>query len=459
MIIWPYIIFLALMITMNCFSQNTISFRPLRYDEDYSYLSSDTSNNWYYHLKFNPLSKDRKTYLSVGGDLRYQYFWFKNEKWGEDPPDPDGFILTRYLAQVDFHAGKYFRTFLQFQSSFANGETKPLSSVDENELDFHQGFVECRLALQKQSEFILRIGRQEFSYGSQRLVAFRDGPNNRQSFDAVKLIYNARNISSNLFYSYYVVARTGIFNDRLNPNTKLWGIYTVVNNVPVIKNMDLYYLGLWKASAVFDDGSGKELRHSLGMRIWGMNNGWEYDCESVYQFGKFGSSTISAWTGSCNISYIFFHSLFKPQFGLKTELISGDKNYGDSRLNTFNPLFPRGAYFGLAALIGPSNLADIHPYIEFKIFRNASWQTGYDLFWRMSVNDGLYGPNVKMIYSGRKTSSKEIGKQLGNAFVYTPIKFLYFRAEFTWFNTGGYLKQAGPGKDLLMAAGTIQFRF
>jgi hypothetical protein len=447
------------MVSMQCFSQYEKVFKLLRYDEDYSFLLDDSSNNWYNHLKFYPVSKDGKTYLSIGGELRYQYFWFKNQAWGADPPDPDGYILTRYLAQVDFHRSKWFRVFIQFQSSFANGETKPLTPVDENELDFHQGFMEFRWPLQKQSEWIVRIGRQEFSYGSQRLVAVRDGPNNRQAFDGVKLIYNARNMSSSLFYSYYVVARTGIFNDSFNPNTKFWGVYTVINSVPVIKNIDLYYLGIWKAATIFDDGSGKELRHSLGMRIWAVNNGWQYDVEAVYQFGKFSSSTISAWTASSNISYTFFHSLLKPQFGLKTELISGDKNYGDSRLNTFNPLFPRGAYFGLAAVIGPSNLADIHPYIEFQLSRNLNWQTGYDLFWRMSEHDGLYGPNTIMIYSGKETSSKEIGRQLGNDLVYTPNAFLYFRTEFTWFNAGEYLKQVGPGKDMLMAAATIQFRF
>jgi Alginate export len=449
----------ALLVSVNCFSQYESVFKPLRYDEDYTFLFNDSAGNWYNHLKFKPVSKDGKTYLSIGGELRYQYFWFKNEAWGEDPADPDGFILTRYLAQVDFHAGKYFRAFVQFQSSFANGEVKTPSPVDENELDFHQGFVDFRLPLQKKGELILRIGRQEFAFGSQRLVAVRDGPNNRQSFDAAKLIYNGRNVSSNLFYSYYVVSKTGIFNDGFNPNTKFWGIYTVVNKVPVFRNIDFYYLGLWKANSKFDDGTGKELRHSVGARIWGINNWWQYDFEAVYQFGKFANSTISAWTASYNISYIFFHSLFKPQFGLKTELISGDKNYGDGRLNTFNPLFPRGSYFGLAALIGPSNLADIHPYTEFQLFRNLSWQTDYDLFWRMSINDGLYGPNTIMIYSGKKTTSKEIGKQLGNAIVFTPNAFLYFRAEFTWFNAGEYLKQVGPGKDILMTVGTIQFRF
>jgi len=69
----------ALLVSVPCFSQDQIFFKPLRYDEDYSFLLNDTSNNWYYHLKFNPISNDGKTYLSIGGELRYQYFWFRNQ--------------------------------------------------------------------------------------------------------------------------------------------------------------------------------------------------------------------------------------------------------------------------------------------------------------------------------------------------------------------------------------------
>jgi hypothetical protein len=55
----------------------------------------------------------------------------------------------------------------------------------------------------------------------------------------------------------------------------------------VLKNFDLYYLGLWKQNAAFDDGEGEERRHSIGTRIWNMKGDWHYDMEALYQFGKF----------------------------------------------------------------------------------------------------------------------------------------------------------------------------
>jgi hypothetical protein len=228
--------------------------------------------------------------------------------------------------------------------------------------------------------------------------------------------------------------------------------------VPVVKNFDLYYLGIHKKTAAFDDGKGMETRHSVGTRIWDTGPSWQYDLEGLYQFGYLSANRISAWTLSANISYTF-QTILKPQIGLKTEAISGDKNRGDSKLNTFNPLFPKGAYFGLAALIGPYNLVDAHPYISLSITKKLLLSADYDLFYRMDRNDGLYAVNGRLIYSSKDGNSRKIGQQLGSALEYSPNKHLYFRQELTWFSARDFLKQAGPGKDILMFGSTITFKF
>ncbi len=454
-----FIIFLLYFHQVDIYAQSIPAFKPLRYDEDYTLLKNDGSYSWYKKTKYNPLSKKRETYISFGGEVRYQYFYFKNEDWGEAPKDKDGYILTRYLAHADFHAGKYFRSFVQLQSSFANGKLTKPSGVDENQLDLHQAFVDISLPVTKQQKLIMRLGRQELSYGSQRLVAVRDGPNNRQSFDAAKLMYSSNDLKADAFFSHYVLSNQNIFDDGFNKNTKFWGAYMVLNKIPVLQNMDFYYFGLYKATSTFDDGKGKELRHSIGTRVWKKSGNWQYDFEGLYQWGKFASKDIAAWTISSNILYSFNSLKFKPQIGLKTELITGDRNYEDGKLNSFNPLFPRGAYFGLAALIGPSNLADIHPSVSFELSNKIDLNFDYDAFWRYSSNDGVYAPNVSLIYSGRNITTKFIGQQYSTELIYTPGNFLYFRAEITWFKPGGYLKAAGPGKDILFTGITLQLKF
>ena len=453
------LLLITLILSSRGFSQTIPAFKPLRYDENYLFLQKDSSADWYKKTKYSKLSKKGDVYISFGGDVRFQYFYFKNEAWGEAPQDNDGYILTRWLGHADFHVGKYFRTFVQLQSSLANGLERSASPVEENPLDIHQAFFDVMLPLHNNQELIFRVGRQELTYGSQRLVAFREGPNNRQSFDAARLIFSKKNLKTDLFYSHYVKSKEKIFDDGFNKNTKFWGGYAVINQVPVVKNIDFYYLGLWKSSATYDNGSGEETRHSIGSRIWNSRNNFHYDIEGLYQFGTLAEKRITAWTFSVNSGYKFNKARLKPDIGIKTELISGNKSYEGDQLQTFNPLFPRGSYFGLASIIGPSNLFDIHPSVSLDLTRKLFLNFDTDIFWRYSKNDGIYAPNASLIYTGKTSSQSFIGSQFSTDLVYIPNGFVNFRAEFTWFNTGPYLKDVGPGKDILFTCATIQVKF
>ncbi|MBT2560646.1 alginate export family protein [Pedobacter sp. ISL-68] len=451
------LIYLFLFLPFFCYGQKP-NFKSLRYDEDNAHFAQDSTATWYQRFKFIPLNTKKSSYLSFGGEFRSQYFNYVNPLWGDEPKDADGFVLSRYLLHSDLHLGKSLRAFVQLQSSLSNGEAEAPSAVNENPLDLHQAFLDFNFLSGKNHSLIFRIGRQELLYGSQRLVSVRDAPNNRQSFDGAKILFGAKRFKADAFFSHYVQAKNGIFDDVPTSNIALWGTYATLNQAPVINALDVYYLGIKKRSAVFDDGKGEELRHSIGLRSYKAGSNWQYDIEGLYQFGTFSNSKISAWTISANVSHAFDVNLH-PKLGLKTELISGDLDYADGKLNTFNPLFPRGGYFGLAALIGPSNLFDVHPSVEFSAARNLVWTTDYDVFYRLSKNDGIYAVNGRLLYSGKGTNAVHIGGQLGTSLEYTPMPFLYVRAEVNWFSAGAYLKQAGNGKDILMSGITFTLKF
>lgn len=144
---------------------------------------------------------------------------------------------------------------------------------------------------------------------------------------------------------------------------------------------------------------------------------------------------------------------------MKAELISGDRNPQNQRLGSFNAMFPRGAYFGLAALIGPANLADWHPSLILEPAKN--WQIGldYDLFWRFSRYDALYATNGAILYSGRNVSSNFIGSQASFNISKQWNSWIESSMEFTWFNAGAFLKEAGNGCNILFAGITIQAKY
>lgn len=449
---------LFLIFTFYCsflLAQNQFDFKPLRYDDDFQYLKNDTLKGIYESSKY--ISLDGNSYASLGGELRFQYQYVRNENWGDAKEDKDGYILNRYLLHSDWHLGKSVRLFFQLQSSISGSRIDP-SPVDENTLDIHQAFVDFNILEDGNRQFTIRPGRQELLYGSQRLISVREGPNNRLAFDAIRFLYKSKKFRNDIFYSHPVASQPKIFDDHFNEDAKLWGSYAVINNVGFLHSIDLYYLGIWKREMNFNDIQGKETRHSIGTRIWKNEGQWRYDFEAVYQFGKLGDNTINAWTLSSNTTYQFTNIKFNPKVGLKTELISGDQNKADGKLQSFNPLFPRGAYFGLVALIGPSNLFDIHPAIELEISEKAALNFDLDLFWRISENDGVYAPNMQLIYNSDSTE-KFIGTQPSSSFSYEVNPFLSFTAEVSWFEAGPYVKDAGTGKDVFFTAFTAQLKF
>lgn len=437
-------------------AQQKAVFQKLRYDDDVTYLK-DSSRNWYEKIKYIPLDRNENYFASFGGEARLQYTNTVNDKWGDESDEGDGYLLSRYLLHADVHLG-VFRTFFELQSSLANSKVDP-SPVDENQLDIHQAFLDIDFIRKEKQQLTLRTGRQEMMYGSQRLIAVREGPNSRLAFDAVKLFYKNNNWQTDAFYTHPIANKPGTFNDSFNESAQFWGSYTVLHKVPFIQNIDFYYLGLWKSRAVFNDAIGEENRQSIGTRIWKNKGNWKYDFEGVYQFGNINQKTISAWTISSFACYTFENIKFNPEIGLKTEIISGDKHSGDTHLETFNPLYPRGAYFGLVALIGPSNLIDVHPSIDFTLSEKWSLGIDYDIFWRQTRSDGLYAPNMQLLYSGKNTTERFIGSQLISNLDYAANDFLAFTLETGWFNAGPFLKEVGTGKDYFYAALTTQFKF
>ena len=264
---------------------------------------------------------------------------------------------------------------------------------------------------------------------------------------------------ADVFYTNYVASHRGIFDDKFNKDVKFWGSYLTKNEVFKNHGLDVYYLGIWKRIAVLNDARGKEVRHSVGTRFWNSKNNWLYDFEAIYQFGNIDHKEISAWTASIKTTYKFDAIKFKPTIGLKTEIISGDRRIGDNKIQTFNPLYAMGGYFGLAALIGPSNIIDIHPSLNMTLLKSVNFEIDYDIFCRYRAQDGIYRANSSLIYSDGDTNAKRIGNQLTAAIMYEPNGFFYMRAEMTSFKPGNYLKAVGPGKNLLFLGLTTQFKF
>ena len=277
-------------------------------------------------------------------------------------------------------------------------------------LDLHQAFVDVTIGMQP--TLSLRAGRQELAFGSSRLVSVRESPNVRQSFDGLRALLRAGAWKVDGFVTLPVNTKRGVFDDDPDTQRLFWGGY-VVHPVPLLPegHIDLYYLGLNREEAHFDQGSAHEVRHTLGLRLWGRPSPWDYNVEVVYQLGTFGEGQLHAWTAASDTGYTLRPVAGQPRLGLKADIISGDRNPRDWDLHTFNPLFPKGAYFGEIALIGPANLIDVHPSLDLHPTAHLIVSADWDVFWRESLHDGLYGNAVNLLRSGQRSRARSIGSQ------------------------------------------------
>ncbi|HKB14900.1 MAG TPA: alginate export family protein, partial [Planctomycetota bacterium] len=320
-------------------------YRQLRYEEDYSYLRDASRRaDPFDPLKYIPLSESGDAYLSLGGEVRERYERFHNANWGAGPQDDTGYFLQRYMAHADLHVGEDLRLFAQLKSGLEEGRTGGPRVPDEDRLDLHQAFGDWEIPLDPGRSLTLRAGRQEMSYGSSRLVSTREGPNVRQSFDGIRAIAHVEDGRADAFLTRPVETDPGVFDDGSDEDRVFWGTYATA---PVAEglSLDLYYLGLERNDATFDQGTADEHRHSVGTRLWGRPAPWDYNVELVYQFGTFGPGRISAWTLASDTGLTLEGTPLEPRLGVKADVASGDTDRSDSDLGTFNALFPKGSYF------------------------------------------------------------------------------------------------------------------
>jgi hypothetical protein len=278
------------------------AYRKLRYEEDWSVLRDPALRTDALDvLKYIPLDRPGSGFVTLGGEIRERYEYAQNPAWGSDPQDKNGTFLQRYEFYGDVRFA-HFRFFGELFSGLEDGRTGQPNSLDENELDLQQAFVDFSWGTGDNTT--VRLGRQEMLYGSSRLVDVREGPNVRRKFDGGRLLLDLDGWRVDLIAVRPSELNTGVFDDGIDNSQALWGIYAVRGPgwLP-LGAIDLYYLGYQNNRSHYEQGTAPETRHTWGMRLWGEAEGWDWNWEFIYQAGRFGSGDIQAWSIATDTGY------------------------------------------------------------------------------------------------------------------------------------------------------------
>lgn len=447
-------------------AQSRPAYNNLRWAEDWSVLKdAPEKTDFFDPIKHVPLGAEG-VYASFGGQLRERYEVFNNNAFGAGPQDDDGYLLHRILLHGDLHAGP-FRLFVEGKSAMIDGRTGGPRPTDADEIDLQQLFADGTIPFDAGRALRLRFGRQEMSYGAQRLISPLDWVNTRRTFEGFHASLTWQTHTLDAFLVRPVVIEKEQFNQG-DGDTTFGGVYDTIRLPGVIEGagtqLEAYVLGLWKQPGVTGATVDSDT-YTVGGRLSAKPKPWDFDVEADYQFGQFGSADISAWSVAAEGGYTFDVAL-SPRVYAGVDYASGDDDPTDGDYGTFNQLFPLGhAYFGYIDVVGRQNIFDVHPGVQVVLLKDRKYvqrltlRGDYHLFWRASDDDALYNAAGGVQRADGGSDESFVGAELDLLINWQIDRHTSALFGYSHFFAGDFIEQTGPDGDIAFFYAAAQFTF
>lgn len=319
---------------------------------------------------------------------------------------------TYWLFRTKLHLGYAptpgFTAFVEGRDSFSlNDERRP--DPESDRFDLHQAWV--RLGNPKAFPLSVKVGRQELSYGDERVLGAFDWNNLGRVFDAAKLRFENDTVWVDAFTGRVVLAD----DHELNlPNDYDWfsGLYASTRSLLPVQETQLYFLarntGL-KSPAANAGGApqagGPPARdiYTLGLRIKslpGKLGPWDYSAELAGQLGRFRETAgpragknldHRAWAAHAGGGYSLKNWWGAPRLGVEYNFGSGDENPADGDHTTFENLFPTNhRFYGYMDFFSWQNLHNPRASLALKPDPKLTLTADYHLFWLADTHDNFY---------------------------------------------------------------------
>jgi hypothetical protein len=380
---------------------------------------------------------------------------FDAPRFGVAGEQADTYGLVRGLFSADLHLGDRVRVYGQLGWHRDVDKTDTPALTDRDGLDGQVGFIDVTPDAGRR--WRLRLGRQELQFNpTQRFVSVREGPNIRQSFDGLRVTRQTDGLRLDAFFVTPVTIIPGAFDDSSNRDQRFYGLYAAKRLSQAI-SLDVYALGLDRDRARFGAVTGDERRRSLGARLAGQAGAVDVEAEGMVQHGSFAGRKIRAWGGSIGGGYTLT-APWKPRLGLRVDAGSGDKDPTDDRLQTFNPLFPKGAYFNESGLTSWSNLTAVRSSLGLSPTKAVSLEVSYLDRARRTGGDAIYLQPATALPGSAASRARRVGQALQVDAGWQATRNVKLQVQALRQVTGASVKAAG-GRDGDFVMAIVQYRF
>ncbi len=384
--------------------------------------------------------------LKVGAQLRYRGEFRTVKNYGAGVQEDTDFVIQRTRLHFDFGVIKNVRTFIQLQDSrFWGEENSPTTDLEG--VDIHQAFVDFENVFGRNWTF--RVGRQELSYGDQRLVSPLDWSRIGRAWDGVRTWYTTDDFQLDAFVTT-ISERSLVPDGEQDDDHVFSGLYFhFVGWENHEADAYIFYRNFSSGTFLGEDGVlGDRDEFTVGLRFKGHTGGFSYSAEGDYQFGNNANDDIEAYAWVLTVAYTF-NMDWKPKIGLEWDFATGDDDPTDGDAGTFTPLYPFGhAYQGFLDIFAWRNGHDLIAKISAQPNEDLWIEAAFHYFLLDSDTDSWYnaaGAPIRTVGGG---VSNSVGAEIDLHAKYTLNPATKLWIGYSHFFAGNYVEDTGDSPDM-----------
>lgn len=385
-------------------------------------------------------------WLRFSGELRERFEGYSGG--GFKPNSTNDYDSRRIRLGIHIKPASWLRLFVEMQDARVFG-IKPALPPYQNTADLRQAYIE--LGNSEGNGFSVRAGRQEMTFGNNRLIGNSWWTNVSRSFDAVRAGYQQGRLRIDAFAASVVIVRDGVL-DHHNQGNNLYGLYGTVRDVIPHATLDSYeFWHLQPSYSVVGLKAGHLDQWTMGFRwVGALPANFDYRTEMAIQRGTAATDRIRSWMGHWVLGYTLKEVRTTPRLFLEIDYGSGSSNTKGGYYNTFDPIYPSTHdKLGLADQFGWRNIKDVRFGQEFRLARKWTLATSLHDFWLVNAHDALYPTRGSIIgQSATGTAGTHVGEELDIQAIYTPTGQTEFGFGYGHVFTGEFLNKVTKGKDV-----------
>ena len=392
--------------------------------------------------------------LKMDVEFRYRMEYRSNFDFNSANDDKDAFNLYRTRINLKYNPIKPLGVFVQGQDSRISNTDNTNKPLFENYMDIRQLYVDYDdnvmfepLQINKLSA---RVGRQEFSYGAQRLVGGFNWSNVAQTFDGGKagVHFQPFHIQFDVFGGDKSPIKSPREGDDLfdkSVKDRVIGYYatakafhdTLIDQYVIHRSTD-------KNVSFGPSGSGEVHNYTAGIRVKKVyTSGFDYELETAGQWGEFRGKDVQAAMAIGIVGYTLNHP-WKPRAAFEFDYGSGDTDGSDGKMKTFDNLYPTNhLFYGYIDFASLQNINDYHSLLSVKPNKKLKLQADLHQMYLDTYKDSYYTVARAVARTASGPVSTHLGDEVDLTLDYKFNDILTTQLGYSHFIAGRYLKETG----------------